>query len=544
MQATHAISDRRCFWVMLAIVLGIAASPTATTPTFAADTTAPATGAKSLTQDDLTKKRDDTAKGIAQLTQDRAALVAKSAPAEAIKRIDDELELLESLDLVHVQHLAALDEHAEIDQDIRRLGEELASLHTLGPAEPKPYSYLTWDEIRDQWETATIRRQSMQADTAAEQLLQAARAAFEHAEHERHMLIDAAAEHRAQAEHDLHLAELRSKVADATVMLRRAEVSLHNAKLERTKRNCEYLAEKKDILGKQCTFSKHDFESRLALIAKAEEALRSQLRETERLLQQHEREQKTATELLKKAGASQDVIDAAIDSAQIVRRGRHEEITLLNQRLGEFPHYKHVLTCRHDFVNHTMPAGELAQCRTEMEEILTRQQALEATCARRVDEYQTRQSSLVRRLHELDATSPLRPWLTMQQRELNSLIELFEASLVQLRTAERSLRRFLADISPSVTESTGERLKAGWQILLAVWNYELETVDDRPITIGKIVGGLLYFIVGLFLRGSSAECSGAECSRGSGSTRAPAMRFSRSPTMCSACFAAWWRSIW
>ena len=45
-------------------------------------------------------------------------------------------------------------------------------------------------------------------------------------------------------------------------------------------------------------------------------------------------------------------------------------------------------------------------------------------------------------------------------------------------------------------QQPGERAGLLWDRLAAVWSYEIATADDRPITVGKVVGALLLIVFG------------------------------------------------
>jgi small-conductance mechanosensitive channel len=52
---------------------------------------------------------------------------------------------------------------------------------------------------------------------------------------------------------------------------------------------------------------------------------------------------------------------------------------------------------------------------------------------------------------------------------------------------------------PQPTSSTGERFAEIWAAAVEIWNYPLVTVAEGPITVGKIVSGLLLLFIGYVL---------------------------------------------
>ena len=492
-QARHALA-------MLAALAVFSLPPVGRASRAWADSPAATSTSATITAEDLAKRRAQTAQRITALNDEKGKLPANSPP-DVAAHIEEQIELLENLDLAYVQHLAALDERSEGEQDLVRLADQRDALRTRGPLEPKPYSYLLWDEIRDQLEAERAHAEAIQSDAAAaSQMLQAARDGAERAQRDLRLSDDGVPRPEgAPPSRSAQLATLRAEVADATAALRRAEVSLQDIRLQRSKARCDFLQEKCDLIGKQYVFDQREYDSRLALIKKSEDELRGKLRITERMLQKHENDQAVTVARLRKESADRAVLDAAIDASQLVRRGRREELTLLNQRLGEFEHFRRLLALRFAFVNHKISAEDRSGCRGELRALVERDETLERSCAQRITEIQGEQSALLRRLREVDAASPIHPWLEMQQTELDSLEQLYQSTIVQTRVRERSFRRFLNDIGPGAAETARQRLADLGDGLLQAWNYPLEKVDDRPVTVRQLVLGLIYFIVGLFL---------------------------------------------
>ncbi len=126
--------------------------------------------------DEIAGKRAKISERIAKLSEPASTAPSKGQPSPTEPTSEDELDLLESLDLVYIQQQASSDEHAALEQEKKKLAEEAESLHNLGPAEPKPYSFLLLEDIRDQLGAENDRAESIHTNlTSAQDMLQTAR---------------------------------------------------------------------------------------------------------------------------------------------------------------------------------------------------------------------------------------------------------------------------------------------------------------------------------------------------------------------------------
>jgi small-conductance mechanosensitive channel len=455
--------------------------------------------------DEIASKRAKISERIAKLSEPAGAAPSKGQPSPAEPTSEDELDLLESLDLVYIQQQATGDERSALEAEKKKLVQEAESLHTLGPAEPKPYSFLLLEDIRDQLGAEDDRAESIHTNLAsAQDMLQTAREGFEECERQRRAAHEAVQDNKdggqqAALAHALQLAELRSTIANETVALRRAEIETATSRQELDKMRRDYLQEKVAIISKGARFTEHDLQTRLQLLNKSRDECRERLKAAEKSLHRHEAdEQKTLADLqLKHASAA--IVDAATEAYQLARRAHCEEIALVNQRLVEMEHFRHFVTCRYELANGKAGKESIALWRGQVTETLNQRKSLQRSRSLRLQEIHVDQSTLLRH-SSAEQDEQRKPWIEMQTRHLQRLGELYETNLLQLQTGQRGLQRFLEDLQArSPTETAADRLAAAGRAFAAFWNYELASVDDRPVTIGKISSGVFYLFVGLLL---------------------------------------------
>jgi small-conductance mechanosensitive channel len=473
-------------------------------PASRADSPPPAAAAAPAS-DELAIKRTKIAEQIAKLTAQRAAAAGKQPSAVVDPGAPDELDLLESLDLVYIQQQAIRDERAALAAEAKKLALEAESLRSLGPAEPKPYSFMLLEDIRDQLGVELDRSESIRTNlVSAQDMLQTARESFEEAERQRRAAHEAAQDNKDAAQqqplaHGLRLAELKSAIANETVALRRAEIEAVTSRQEFDKMRREYLQAKVALISKDVRFAEQEVQSRFQAMNKNRDECRQRLKLTQKSLHRHEADEQKTLAALREKQASAAVLDAAGEAYQMARRAHCEEIALLNQRLVEMEHFRHLFLCRYELAGGKASPASIAEWRDQIDETIKQRKSLQRSRGARMQEIHVDQSALLRRSHT-NQDEQLRPWFEMQTRHLQRLDELYETNLLQLQTGLRSLERFHQDLlagSPAV--SAADRLAAAGRAFGACWNYELASVDDHPVTVGKICGGVFYLFVGMML---------------------------------------------
>jgi small-conductance mechanosensitive channel len=455
--------------------------------------------------DELTDKRAKVAERISKLTPAADTGASADATAKIATEAADELDLLRSLDLVYLQHQAALTERANLDQEKKHLQDEVDALHNFGPAEAKPYSFLLWEDLRDQLSGEEERVAALKSDlAAAQQLLGVQRQDLAECEQQRRQAHEAATENKLPAEQagldrELRLAELNSTIAQETVELGRAEIDVKTARQELASARVSFLQEKADKIGKDVKYTEHDYQTRLQDLTKRSDKLHQAIKTAETRLHQHESQR--AELLTKLAKDDKSLVAAANEAYELARRVDCELIALVNQRLDELNHFKHFVTCRYQMMNKTASKEDLADWHTQLGELLERMDASEHSLAIRIDEIRVDQATLLEHADDASTREPrLKPFIDLQLDELRHLAERCESGLVHLKAHRRALDRFQGELTAATTvKAESHPIAALRQSFGSFWNYELANVGDDPITVGKIASGIFYLLVGVIV---------------------------------------------
>src|SRR4051812_38784881 len=135
------------------------------TSLLAQQASAPAPDSKAA---EVLNKREVVAARIAQLTAEQEKKKAEDKSGDATKSeadaADEALNLLRSLDGIYTQQLSVLAQRRLLTDQIKQSENELEALDKFSLDEPKPYSFLLLDNLKDQLALEAERQDAAQAD--------------------------------------------------------------------------------------------------------------------------------------------------------------------------------------------------------------------------------------------------------------------------------------------------------------------------------------------------------------------------------------------
>jgi small-conductance mechanosensitive channel len=87
--------------------------------------------------------------------------------------------------------------------------------------------------------------------------------------------------------------------------------------------------------------------------------------------------------------------------------------------------------------------------------------------------------------------------LELQQIQVEAMLKVRERAMVTIETSRRVHEKLLEEIGSGVLALSPKTLALGaWYQVDRVWNYQITSINDKPITVRKIVTGLSIFVVG------------------------------------------------
>ena len=99
-----------------------------------------------------------------------------------------------------------------------------------------------------------------------------------------------------------------------------------------------------------------------------------------------------------------------------------------------------------------------------------------------------------------DANPEVGQWMEFEKRQLERLVHTCDENLIVVNSRQRLVKKVAAELADSRRPtSLRQWADATMQAARQCWHYEIIAVDDRPITVGKVVSGLLLLLIGIGL---------------------------------------------
>ena len=495
-------ADSRFVWRVLFLV-GLAFFAVSECATAQSTSSKPIDSTANSTIEDVVAKRKTLAAEIAALNKQGGG--STDADPADVSATEDELEFLETVDGVYAQQQARLEQRQELQAAKKKADEGLESLHKFGPTEAKPYSFLLLESLRDELAAEVDHEEAFIADLkAAEQLLDTAHNHSDQTEKDRRRAQEELAENEDKAaeielQSALKLAKRQCQIAKELILVRRLEVEVRTLRRDVSNTFKTELTDKVELVGKDVRFTKQDLQDRLEDLKAYESDLNSKLSEARSKFQQAELQQVAAVKELLEHKAPQSTIDLANDSWRVARDAQQMEISLLNERIGDNKRFNHYWACRYEVENHTAKPAQITEWHESLGDLVDEIHDNRRSLEQRIETTRAEQAKIVQRMRNRDDPA-VKQWGEAQCAHWQGLRDVCEEHLVQLKVNERWSDRFLEELKDRLEPTGGENW---WTVaqkeLDTIWAYEIAEVNDKPITVGKVVKLIGYLCLGLLL---------------------------------------------
>ena len=444
----------------------------------------------------------------AELAVVKPALEAIHAKGETPSdHLVKEVDLLSRLDLTYGQILSAAEHEAELQASRAQLETELATLRSQGPPEPRPYAFPLLETLRDELAVHETRTESLtEAAKAAQASLTMAREVLTEKERARRQAKEASESNKDEASKarlDLALcqAQLESRLASEEVRLR--EIELQNQKIEEQVGELRktFLQEKTELVAREVQFTQEALDEILVDIDKLEDRLTQSLEWAKADLKARDQQWLEARSELDASATKDQALTEKVEARKLARQLRQREVTLLGQQLQALVDSRQAWNRRHQTFNQMVEPPVLKEWLAETQQHLKQLERDLRVYSTRLSELRQEALTLDSKIAaSADAPQEVTRWLDEQKRQLNNLIRIFEGTVNRLEASRRLHEKLLHQIDEQVsTVSLWERTKATWQVVTDIWNYEITSVQDNPITVKKIVIGLVLLLIGIFV---------------------------------------------
>ena len=481
--------------------------------------------------------RQAVAAPIARLTDARAELAVRLARVQAV--VDSfqrntsaapppedlvlERELLNWIDSLYVQRMAADTRIVQLQEEKKKI-EEAGSVRGLSfslgeAAGEEPRSFLLLDDWEDLLKTQLDRVQAFQFEhQVAQGLVESARAKFDAAETERRKAREAieiagrSSEHTGLARQH-GLAQLKSRMAAEAVQKNLADVAVLQLQQEIATLRGKGLQEKVAGLRQTAVFSPRDLQKKTELVTQVEARLRQDLLRDQSRLQTANWQWNQVSEELKNTPVPEQVLVEKAKAWKLTHEAVQEKIALHNQVLQEIGLVRVCWRYRYEVANHLVSSDIMLQWKEKGEAAHDRFGKFRQLLELRLDGRRGDLAQVQKELLSLEGAAlgsdRARPWMEKRTDELRQLLAAYDSQLVLIKGADRLVARFLQEIQQELAPSPSEQwLVTGRQWLTTCWNYEITSIDDSPITVSKVIRGLILLLAGYYLARTQSRLLG------------------------------------
>ena len=464
---------------------------------------------------DLTARQQDLRDRIAVLEKAVSQARASRSTASQAQPLTMQLDLLKYLTATLAQQQTTVESTQALQTHRERLEQELDLLRTAGLSEQPPYSFVRLEELRDRLSSVLARQDSIEAEIAAIQdLLRLAREKREERERQRRLAKETLDRNQDSKQvgpltAKLEQATLVSTIAFETIRLHSAQLEVKEVELGVGRLRREYLEEQIRLIAERVTFSESDLQAALQLLDKVETELKRQVEAADS--RRKEANQQWLDAKGKLAQFPDDsTLEKTAESWQIVREACQRESASLNQRLAEVAVSRLGWEWRYALFHDAAGVEAKLKWRKEVADFLARLHRARHLAEIELGECQT---VLVAVQSQYDNARREDPALAASLRprvdSLQHVASTFAGSLLRIEQTTRLIERLKGELAEATQpSSTQEWLSRASTLLPTLWNYEITSVDDDPITTREVAVALALLLIGFFASRAASRAVG------------------------------------
>jgi len=415
---------------------------------------------------------------------------------EQVESLDREIAILEQTDLVYAQLESQKQRIEELKLARPRLQEELDRLRQSGPSEPERDTFSFLESVRiDLLRERARAAKAAAAQTVLESTLENARNVLEARQRERRRINELVETTPTDGNRvALRFAERRSNLARELLNLRLTKNETQSLTQEAQQLRIAALDKKLTWARERVLFSAEDLKQQLDRIASESAKTRASLEEAKGKLEGADQKLSQARMRLAGLETRPPLILEEVEALRLVRERLQVQTSLSLERLQWLVMERSVWEKRYQHSARQASDDWREQAQAERQQLQASSQRLsEELNALRTDLASRRQS-----LEGFTGQRRLRRWMQQQLDQLRKQTVLYESALLDLDTLRGLYGIFLSELENQPT-SWVQTWSDFWDTLTAVWQFEITAIDDRPITVQKIVLGFLLILLGLVI---------------------------------------------
>lgn len=459
------------------------------------------------TAESLEQRQDSIAQRRQKVEESLQHARSQSAPATRLARMTRELERLKYLELVFAQHREELSKSDDLRKAKVAWENSLNDLRLSGPQEPQPYSVLLADELRDELRAQERRLATFEAEIEVNretlQIVHRMRDDAETVRRKAKELLETNddSDSRTTVAEQYERAKLDSEVFSQMVNLHRAEEVNARLSVDAGNVRATFLKEKLEIISKDLVFSSQHLQTVFDELDKFEEGLRTQLADIQSRLHEVERRSEEYKKDSTSGAQSESLRTEMQEGWRIARESYQTQIRLLQQRLRDVVIVRIAWDMRFKVFNKSVSAEEFEDWKEKAHAFAARMSAARDILQQQSRDLMASLATQEKRKRLIQATDvEAAKWIDFQISGQHQLSQAYASNLVQVESFEKMLTNLDLQLSAEIKDAIAtDWLQLGKAAMAAAWDYEITSVDDRPITVKKIAKGLILLFFGIYL---------------------------------------------
>lgn len=435
-------------------------------------------------------------KETVEATRKRLALASSKGLEQQADWLKKQVELLETLDLIYSQQMAALERLITLMAQKKQYQEEMAQ----PVAEAKEtVSFLELDRIREELNEQLQRKETLKAkiDFAESALEQAQNALKEREkavqEFKEASAVSAEETPRSSEKEQLEALKLKARLAAETIQLR--ELELRNEELARSvyQTQIDLLEKKAAFLKKRAVFTQEGLQKQIQALDRKELELNRELaRALDRQIVVKGRLARARERLAQNDAERQKIIEAEVETRRLEAEALKAKIESLSEQIELLANRKTAWQRRYTVFNLAVDYNEWGKWKSEasqkIEQLEREQHLLNLSLA----DWQNQLITLNNTIDKGEAPARLQ-WLKLQQKQIQQII----GGLQGLQTFLENTRRLQEKLVAEITDRTARRTLGEWLDLIVNFEIYQNKVQDW---LYAVVIGAFFFTFFLYVR--------------------------------------------
>jgi small-conductance mechanosensitive channel len=425
-----------------------------------------------------------------------------------------EVALYQSLDAVFAQQEVVVGQIRDLEA--RQLELEAQSQTVAPEAEIQAAgTFVEFDALKDEL-AAEQARASLVGDklAAAKTALEKAQRALDESETKRRQAQEAfetgkSAPNTGELEAAAGLAKQASKLAAKTLALRKSEVARDQLAQGIQQLAVKLCQDRVTRLSPTVVFAEADLQEQVAAIKKKEDSANKSLLRAQTSLQSADVQFREAQKEHEAETGDRTVVVEKLEAARRAREKLSDEIDSLNQRLQRLSQLRVAWNRRFLAASsdHSQPDEkayeDLRTWQKETREVLDERAVDLRMQILRIRELRSTISAITKKVEAAtEGSADMVTWLETQKSHVEAMLRIHESSLVSIENSRRVHEKLLDEIGQGVTLLNPKNLALGaWHQAKQVWGQEITKIDERSITVGKVITCVTVFFGGWMFAG-------------------------------------------